>query len=312
MAEGCNLPTTKDDFKQIQNSLEKGLSTDQRKFASSLLRSIQKNNIKELMLSLNDPENINYQLVNKALVKSFGEGKVSPHHEAKLNKALYTILKDHPNPQGLFEKPPRHRGPGSTSVDHPYEVLSAAALVQKKFNSSTGHTLKIYKTDRLDLGQKSPSTHVLSTVKKNTIESDILINRDRGVLVGADVIGIDAKYSKGTTYDSTNGLTRQLDGIKNSLKDGSLTEFHFVTNVKFSTGFKRMVDDANLDLIANALNNNKSLYNDIKNLTKDEKDTVNAIELIAKLNFEKDREQINNLLKDRVPQIGYCEKVIFE
>jgi hypothetical protein len=310
MSEGCNLPTSKEDYNQIQSSLERGLTTDQGKVASSLLRNVQKDNPTELMSSLKDPKNVNYQIVNKALVKSFGEKKVFQEEEAKLNRALYSILKDHPDPQGLFEKPPKHRGPGSTSVDHPYEVLCAAALVQKEFKSSNGHTLKIYNTDRLDLGQKSASNQVLSTVKKNTIESDILIQRSRGPFNGFDIIGIDAKYTKDSTYNKLSD--RQLDGVKSSLLNGELSEFHFVTNAHFTEKFKERIDTANREIIIEAMYRNKDIYAGISEITNTERQSIDAIALAAKLDFKNDREQINSLLNDRVGQIGYSEKVNFE
>lgn len=311
MAEGCNLHFTREDFKQIQNSLDKGLPTDQKKFASSLLRSVQKTNLKELMNSLSDKSSQNYELVNKALIKSFGEGKVTTTLEAKLNSAIYSILKEHPNPQGLFEKPPTHRGPGSTSVDHPYEVLCAAALVQGEVKSSTGHLLKIYSTDRLDLGQKSPSNNILSTAKKGTIESDILIQRDN--ILQSKIIGIDAKYTKETTYKPKPGLARQLNGVKSALQDRDITEFHFVTNAQFSNTFKTMVENVNRELIADAMIKNNELYSGIRDIiSKPEKETINAVELAAKLDFQRDRGKINPLIDNRVPQIGYCEGVNFK
>lgn len=314
MSEGCNLPTTNEDFRQIKDSLEKGLPREQRKFASSLLRGFQKNNFEDFKNSLYNQEDKHFEMINDTLVKSFGSGKVSEVEEKQLNSALYTILKEHPNPQGLFEKPPKHRGPGSTSVDHPYEVLCAAAIVQNRiFNnikSSNGRNLMIYSTDRVDLGQKSPSLNILSTRKKNTIESDILIQRPRAI--GYDVIGLDAKYSKGTTYNTTDGLDRQLKGIKSSLSDHSLTEFHFVTNKFFSPKFKEMIDNANRELIADALTKNNELYDDLRIITKEENNSIKAIELASKLDFVKDRNEINQLTKDRVPQIGYCEKINFK
>lgn len=307
MAEGCNLYTTDKDFKEIQNSLNKGLPSDQRRFASTMLRTAQKSNLTEFMNVLSNLNHPQHDLVNKTLIKAFGEGKVTKPMEEKLSRAVHTILKDHSNPQGLFEKPPTHRGPGSTSVDHPYEVLCAAALVQDKVKSSTGHLLKIYSTDRLDLGQKSPSNHILSTAKKGTIESDILIQRN------GNVIGIDAKYTNKTTYRPKPGLTRQLKGIKSALQDYDITEYHFVTNAKFSSDFKKMVDNMNRELIADAMKNNEELYGGIRNIiSTPEQKTINAVELATKLDFERDRGKINSLINNRVPQIGYCEEVNFK
>jgi len=313
MPEGCNLHFTNVDFKEIQSSLDKGLPKDQKRFASSILRIAQKNNFKKLMNSLSNPKDLHYDLVSKSLIKAFGEGKVIKPMEADLNKALYTVLKDHPDPQGLFEKPPVHRGPGSTSVDHPYEVLCAAALIQSKCNSSIGKKLRIYPTDRLDLGQKSPSINILSTAKKNTIESDILIERRKN-FTETETIGIDAKYTKYSTYAFKEAdLIRQLAGVKSALSDESITEYHFVTNAKFSDKFKRTVDNTNRELIAEAAIENKELYNDFKEmLPLEESATADAVELALKIDFEKDREKINELVKERVPQIGYSEKVIFE
>ena len=308
MAEGCNLYVTDKDSKEIQNSLDKGLPSDQRKFASTMLRTAQQSNLTELMNALSKTDHPHHTLVNKTLIKAFGEGKVTKSMEDKLSKAVHTILEDHRNPQGLFEKPPAHRGPGSTSVDHPYEVLCAAALIHAKTSgeliSSTGQRLEIKPTDRLDLGQKSPSKNILSTAKKNTIESDILIQRND------KVIGFDSKYTSGSTYESIS--QRQLDGIKSALKDGSLTEFHFVTNAIFSSSAKKAINKINRELIAEAAINNKLLYDDLRYATETEENNIKAIEIANKLDFENDRKKINSLIRDKVRQVGYCEHVNFE
>lgn len=311
MAEGCNLPASKEDIEQIEESLNKGIETDRRKFASSSLKNIYEHNSEGLLKSLSDPKNIGYKPLNQLLKKAFGEGKVTVEEESKLNFALYLILKDHHNPQGLFEKPPVHRGPGSTSVDHPYEILCAAALMQNKFMSSNGHSLTIRKTDRIDLGQKSPSNNILSTTKKNTIESDILISRDKGLIDGYDVIGIDAKYSKNGNYSSTKDLARQLKGIKNSLNDGSLQEFYFATNGKFSSQFKNEIFEVNRCIIKEAIVENREFYKDVRYVTKPENESISAAELAGSIDFEKYKDKINELIKDKLPQIGFCEGVSF-
>lgn len=259
------------------------------------------------MRVLNDKNHPSYKTAKELLIKALGEGQVTKEEENKLPAALHLILKDHPNPQGLFEKPPTHRGPGSTAMSHPYELLCTAALIQKEVLTSLGNSLKIYSTDRIDFGEKFASHYALSTKKKNTGESDLLIYK------GAKEIGIDAKYTKGSEYKEKPDFPRQLDAIRSAFSDKQLHEFYLITNAQFHSDFKEMVDNTNAEIIQDCAKENNRIYKDFKDITKVEKEKVDVLEMIRNLDFHKDREEINKLTqKYDIPQIGICERVNFE
>ena len=307
MAEGCNLHLTLSDVNKIEAARNIGEKVDAQNISRELLKCSLKNNSQEIMRVLNDKNHPAYKTAKELLIKALGEGRVTKEEANKLSDALYLILKDHPNPQGLFEKPPVHRGPGSDPMSHPYELLCTAALIQKEVTTSLGNSLKIYSTDRIDFGEKFASSYALSTKKKNTGESDILIGR------GAKEIGIDAKYTKGSIYGVKPDLLGQLDKIRSAFSDDQLHEFYFVTNAQFHSDFKEMVDNANAKIIQDCAKENNRIYKDFKDITKVEKEKVDVLEMIRNLDFHNDRKQINKLTqKHDIPQIGICERVNFE
>lgn len=307
MAEGCNLHLTLSDVNKIEAARNIGEKADAQNISRELLKCSLKNNVQEFRRVLNDKNHLAYKTAKELLIKALGEGTVTKEEENKLPAALHLILRDHPNPQGLFEKPPVHRGPGSDPMSHPYELLCAASLIQKEVATSLGNSLKIYSTDRRDFGEKAASLFSLSTKKKNTGESDILIGR------GAKEIGIDAKYTKGSVYGEKPETPRQLNGIRNAFFDRQLHEFYFVTNAQFSSRFKEMVDDTNAKIIQDWAEHNNQIYKDFKDITTIEKKIVDASEIIRNLDFHEDRKEINKLTqKYDIPQIGICERVNFE
>ena len=258
MADGCNLYFTEKDIDQVEKSLEKGREIDEIKTASNILNGRIINNVddfKNILVNKDDPRN---KIVQELLEKSLSNGKLTQNDEWKLSKALNTVLHFQKNIQGLFENPPKHRGPGADSMKHGGELLTTAALIQKReIKTVNGNTLFISKTDdTIAFGQKFPSKHAMSTHKRGTIEADTLIARDRGLLGGHDLIAIDTKYSKSsTTYGvkSSKDFYRQLEGIRNNFSDGNLQEFYFVSNVKFSSGFKSGVNEYNIKIFKDRL-----------------------------------------------------------
>lgn len=311
MADGCNLYCTKKDLEQIEKSLKVGNQPEEVKIAMNILNSTLKNNVVGLKGILANPHDLKYKVVQELLVNSLGKNKVTKTEENLLPSALHTVLKDHPNPQGLFDAPPKYRGPGTDPMSHPYELLYTAALIQKEVSTSLGKNLKIYSTDRIDFGQKAASNYALSTRKKGTIESDTLIHR------GYDApIGIDGKYSKDSSYGLKPDTVRQLKGISKAFGDGQLKEFYFVSNVKFEQGFKDKVEEYNFKILENKANDNKPLYNELEKLIKDEKNKLPNRD-VPKINLIKNNEELNKELKTlareyEIPQIGLCESVNFE
>jgi len=304
MAEGCNLYLTLSDIDKIEAARDIGQKTDPSKISRELLKCSLKNDRQKFTEVLSNKNHPAYQTAKELLIKALGEGKVTQEEENRLTSALRLVLKDHPNPQGLFEKPPTHRGPGSTPINHPYEMLCTAALIQKEVTTSLGNILKIYPTDVLGFGQKEAANYALSTAKRGTIESDIKIDRED------TIIGIDAKYTKEREYKVLPGLGKELNGVRKAISDGQLNEFYFVTNVHFSSDFKKTVDDTNIKIIKDWAESSNEIYKDFKNLTKVEKEVVGVSDMIINLDFHNDRETINRLVqKHGIPQIGICERV---
>lgn len=148
MADGCNLYFTEKDIDQVEKSLEKGREIDGTKIASNILNGRIINNVddfKNILANKDDPRN---KIVQELLEKSLSNGKLTQDDERKLSKALNTVLHFQKNIQGLFENPPKHRGPGADSMKHGGELLTTAALIQKReIKTVNGNTLYISKTD---------------------------------------------------------------------------------------------------------------------------------------------------------------------
>ncbi len=306
MAEGCNLHLTRSDIKQVKEAMNIGQKTDTSKIARDLLNTILKNDRQEFMNVLHNKNHPSSKLIQNLLVKSLGENKVTKQEENRLTGALHTILEDHPNPQGLFDKPPKYRGPGSEEMNHPYELLSTAVLIQKEITTSLGNKLRIYPTDRLDFGQKFASHYALPTIKKSTIEADTRVGRD------SKVIGIDAKYSKDFVYNLFPGTERQLKGIQNNFRDEQFQEFYFITNGEFHPDFKNRVDEYNQKIFKDWANENKTIYKDYEYLSKAEKDKLPP-ESVLDIDFGKNSVIVDKLVKKyEIPQIGMCEHVNYE
>ena len=215
---------------------------------------------------LADPKELGYRQVQEALAHvTGGKGKMTEKEFMALPNAFQTILQDHPSAMGIFEKASKHRAPGMSAINQHYEILSAAALKTTEFKASKQYNtpkevtstsdkgLTIYPTDRVDFGIKFPHEH--SQPKRyRTIEADILIHRDQGLLLPEKVIGVDAKYTKSKEYEVISNkhlkdIQRQLNGIRNNFNDGNLSEYNFVTNKEFGDKFKAEVVKTNLQLI---------------------------------------------------------------
>lgn len=103
------------------------------------------------LLKMCNPDDKMHRLVQARLLEALGphQNKLSESEEYNLPAALATILKDHKEVYGLFDKPPVHRGPGSTSMRHPYELLSTASIIKSGgVKTSLGSVLTITEYDK--------------------------------------------------------------------------------------------------------------------------------------------------------------------
>lgn len=318
MADGCNLYFTEKDLTDVEKSIDNKKVIDEGKFAANALDCLVKNDHADFLKVLENKSDPRNRIVQELLEKSLSNGKLTQDDEWNLSKALNTVLHFQKNIQGLFENPPKHRGPGADSMKHGGELLTTAALIQKgKIQTVNGNILYINKNDdTIAFGQKFPAKHTMSTLKRGTIEADSLIARDRGLLGGHDLIAIDTKYSKSsTTYGvkSSKDFHRQLEGIRNNFSDGNLQEFYFVSNVKFTSGFKCRVNEYNIKIFKDRLeidSEMRSIFN--KYLTVEEKETY-IPQKFESFDFEKNPIALIQAAKDyKIPQIELCEEVNYQ
>ncbi len=137
-----------------------------------------------------------------------------------------------------------------------YEMIGTAAL---KVNPPRG--LAIYSTDSLIFGAKSGTGHVLpadadyrhvTTTGRRSVESDVLIERTSGPpFFEYTSIGVDFKFRSGGSVGKDDNLKEQLEGVKSALLLGELSEYHFVSNTRFSDPFINAVDEVN-DILKSA------------------------------------------------------------
>jgi hypothetical protein len=272
---------------------------------------------KTLLSVLSDPHNIGYRQLQEALAHvTGGRAKMTDKEFIALPQAFRTILKDHPNAMGIFQKAPSHRAPGMSAVAQHYEILSTAALKTGEFRTSSNKSLAIYPTDRVDFGIKfahgfaQPSQH-------GTIEADILIHRNSGIIDGLlmrqeKAIAIDAKYTKDDQY--SNVPHRQLAGIRNGFNDGKFDEFIFVTNKEFSKDFKKAVGETNLGLVHDYITKHNQDFRseELKFLTAEERAAMPAeIVELSRLSDLKEYTQAVKEFAERydIDQIEVCEYV---
>lgn len=283
--------------------------------ARNIMNNILKNNVDDLKGILSSPNDPGHKILQELLEKTLSHGQLTRDDELKLAPALRTVLDFQKNPQGLFENPPTHRGPGADSMKHGGELLTTAAIIQKGgVYTSLGNKLKIYKTDIVGFGQKFASKYAVSTLKKGTIEADTLIERGKNIFGSFDVIGIDTKYTRtSNTYSVKPGFDRQLTGIKNCFRDGSLQEFYFVSNVKFHPDFKNKVEEYNIEIFKDRLRRDNELKKEFGRYLTDEERKYYIPEEFEKFDFKEDIQALREASKTYgVPQIGLCEDVKYD
>ncbi len=311
---GCVLNFTTNDFRQISRSLHAqtagaNLSKAERDQIRKTLHNSSRN---QLISILGKPDSPAYKAVSQLLMGTM-VGQMSNTERDALPAAFYTILKHTPDAMGLFLKAPSHRGPGSSPVQHHYEILATACLIDKHCKSKSGKLLYIDATDRVDFGLKF-SRGYAQPRRFGTIEADMLVSRGTINPLGPDfgkTVAIDAKYSSGGKYTKKPGLQRQLDGIRNGFLDGKIQEFYFVTNKEFAQNFKAAVKEENLLIAREFASQNNSVYNSVPHgyLTQQEQKNHPALKLPADFFTEFNEDVTGFIAKHDIPQIDMCEYV---
>ena len=312
---GCTLNYTDRDHAQAMKSLGHRsdlIKTDKAK-QEKIRSALKQASSKRLVAILSDPKHPAYRLLSKHLAKSI-KSRMTQTELQKLPDAFRTILEKQPDAMGLFEKAPLHRGPGTSAVQHHYEIFSAAALISGSYRTAGGKVLSIGHRDRVDFGIKFAKDYA-QPKRYGTIEADILVHKSS--IVSNKTVAIDSKYSETGNYGAKEELQRQLDGIRTGLRDGKIDEFYFVTNGKFGNRFKDMVKEENLKIAMDYAKQHNRMYHDKKHgidkkyLTKEEKENIPDGKIPEKF-FQEDNEEVQNFVdKYEIPQIDLCQHVKF-
>jgi hypothetical protein len=311
---GCTLNYTRKDYLQAMQSLNRKaipinpMSKENRDRARDTLR---KASSKTLIKILSDRKNPAYQAVSKMLASAMNS-KMTDEEKTKLPEAFLVVLKKQPNAMGLFEKAPTHRGPGSSAVQHHYEIFSAAALISGAHKSVGGKTLSINPGDRVDFGIKYPRGYAQPR-RYGTIEADLLVGKSS--LMDARTVGIDCKFSETGKFGAKDGLQRELDGIRTGFRDGKIDEFYFITNGTFGDKFKELVTKENLEIAKDYAARHNRLYEDETHgidkdyLTEEEVKAIPPGKVPASL-FREGEERVKEFISTyNIPQIDMCQHV---
>lgn len=315
---GCTLNLTNQDYDQMKNSFSARAKMEEPLDKTRLekVRAALHRSASETVLSiLGDPNHKAYQSVSRLLAISVGN-KMSEEERQRLPEAFRTILKDHPGAMGLFRAAPAHRGPGTSPVQHQYEIFSTAALMKEVYKTATGKTLYIGPGDSVDFGIKFAKDYA-QPKRYGTVEADTLVFKSD--LLTQRTVAIDAKYSATGNYGvkDKNDLQRQLDGIRTGFKDGKIAEFCFVTNGVFGEGFKEMVKAENLKIARDYAERKNLLYHDEKHgidkqyLTREEREGIPPGKIPEGF-FREDHRRVKEFIdKYKIPQIDMCQHVKF-
>lgn len=311
---GCTLNLTSNDFEQILQSvgvqphLAELLDKSQLEQVKSAL---YKSSSQRFASILTNPDHPSHSTIANIINKSLDVMNIMTEKEkTALPKALGHILKRHPSAMGLIEKPPAHRGPGASKVQHFYEVLSAAALMVGSFKTTSGKSLSIGPGHRVDFGIKYSKDYA-QPKHHGTIEGDIVVTRG----LFEKTLTIDAKHSKTGIYNLESGFQRELDGIRTGFRDGKIEEFCFVTKGIFGDGFKKAVDSENLEIARDYAKKHNRLYHqgnytiDRNCLTEAERAAIPPGK-IPEAFFDEFCHEVREFIQTYdIPQIDVCEHV---
>ena len=242
---GCNRGLTPTEHEQSCASRSQQTETLSPERRGQIRRAMQRSMAGPLVKILSDTSHRAHASAAALLARAVQspQDPMTENEQRLVVQAFVRIVRDHPDAMGIFEAASNY-GPGASPLSHPYELFAAAALTKISHASSSDREFAILKTDRLDFGIKLAKGYG-QTKRFGTIEADIMVQRPK-TLAGAAFIALDAKFSRSGSYGVTNGLQRQLDGVRTGLRDGKVDDFFFVTNGVFSHRFKEMVAAENI------------------------------------------------------------------
>lgn len=269
---------------------------------------------KRIVNILSKPEYPARQAVSNYLVRSMNS-TMTDKEQKLLPEAFLTVLRQQPDALGILRKPPVHRGPGGSAVQHHYEVFATATLMANSHQTDKGGTLVISNRDRVDFGIKLARRYA-QPKRYGTIEADMLVHKNP-VLDSPKTLAMDAKHSKTGKYGLTKEIQRQLKGVRTGLSDGKIDGFYYVTNGTFGERFKEEIDNTNLMIARDYFDQQNRLYHDEQRgidreyLTQTEKEHVPADSVPAGSLTEYTDEVRRLTSKYGIPQIELCEHVTY-
>lgn len=273
---GCGNEINEWDDKAVQNSalgkntdIDPEIKRDFEEFETVkdiLMEGIEKGNTEKVTYPLSDPYHPAHKVFTAYVLRNaVGNQSIPDTYKQELPKAVADIAKITPDVLGLV-KPARNWGQ-TTSIDasgklghktrgagFAYELLGSAALIHQESNAkNTGMRLKIYSTDRVDLGIKLRASYPFaekelpSQPKRGRTEADLFISRPTGIL-GHKNIGVDFKHSMNAGEYSGGIKTSDIEGRMIALLTGEIAEFHYVSNGTFSKTVKEAIDKVNSEI----------------------------------------------------------------
>jgi hypothetical protein len=313
---GCTRNFTAQDYvqfaKSLQNDARKPPVLERERLAQAR-GQMNKATSEKMVNILSQPDHPARQAVSNYLVRSMNS-KMSDKEEKMLPEAFLTILQQQPDAMGILQKPPVHRGPGASAVQHHYEVFATATLMKKSYKTDKGSSLVISEKDRLDFGIKMARGYA-QPKRFGTIEADMLVYKNP--LLDHKTLAIDAKHSKTGKYGFHNDIQRQLEGVRTGLRDGKIHGFYYVTNGTFGDRFKAEIDKANLMIARDYFENQNLLFHDDqmgidkRYLTDVEKEHIPP-EKIPLSSLTEYNESVREIIsRYKIPQIDLCEYVTY-
>ena len=179
-----------------------------------------------------------------------GNKAISNSMKGEFAPALSKLLTASPNPIGLLgNKNPFGKGATNlsqnvtnegTGYGSAYEVIGTALLMEAgRSISGSNKQLSIAPGEQVSFGIRVPAGP-----GRRTVEADAYIHKATGP------VGIDFKFRSNGSYSGSKALAKQLEGVKEAIRVGSLREFHFATNGRVSHSSKMLIKKADADIRA--------------------------------------------------------------
>lgn len=292
MAQGCILPITTRDSAELRRSLQYPDTQRAILAAGEAIGNRDKYAFCDAVTyPLANPNDAAHKVFVEYVLRNVqGSEVINDPYARALPSAIVLIAKQTKDILGLVtpsvgkgatatDKTLKHRTRGDAFA---YELLGTAELIRmnqvhKSGSCATngGPGLRIFNTDRLDLGVRFNTGHRRNgeeqglfqptskqiTNHSQTFEADLLVRRNVGnvVLDKVYTVGVDFKHSRSSTSYSTNpqNFSKKVDDVAHGIikRELGLGEYHYVTNGHFDEPFRQAVDQANDVIMAHQKEN---------------------------------------------------------